>query len=32
MALGGGEVLEKFILGISGGGKLGTIVVMLIIV
>ena len=32
MALGGGEVLEKFILGISGGGKLGTIVVMLIII
>jgi len=32
MALGGGEVLEKFIFGISGGGKLGTIVVMLIII
>lgn len=32
MALGGGEVLENFIFGISGGGKLGTIVVMLIII
>ena len=32
MALGGGEVLEKFIFGISGGGKLSTIVVMLIII
>ena len=32
MALGGGEVLEKFIIGISGGGKLGTIVVMLTII
>jgi tripartite ATP-independent transporter DctM subunit len=32
MALGGGEVLEKFIFGISGGGQLGTIVVMLIII
>ena len=31
MALGGGEVLENFIFGISGGGKLGTIVVMLIL-
>lgn len=32
MALGGGEVLEKFVFGISGGGKLSTIVVMLIII
>ncbi|MCD6485872.1 MAG: TRAP transporter large permease subunit [Syntrophobacterales bacterium] len=32
MALGGGEVLEKSILGISGGGKMSTIVVMLIII
>ncbi|MBT8489568.1 MAG: TRAP transporter large permease subunit, partial [Deltaproteobacteria bacterium] len=32
MALGGGEVLENFIFGISGGGKLSTIVVMLIII
>ena len=32
MALGGGEVLEKFIIGISGGSKLGTIAIMLLIV
>ena len=32
MALGGGEVMEKFILGISGGSKLGTILIMLAII
>jgi len=32
MALGGGEVLEGFIFGVSGGSKLSTIVVMLVII
>ena len=32
MALGGAEVIEGFIFGISGGSKLGTILIMLIII
>lgn len=32
MALGGGEVIKDFILGISGGSRLGSILIMLIII
>ena len=32
MALGGGDVMEDFILGISGGSKAGSIFVMLLII
>ena len=32
MALGGGEVIKGFILGISGGSKLGSMLIMLVII